>query len=182
LNSRRRLFGVPILLWISVAAVIATIATGTILSTILNNPSQVMISWNQSIPSNTIVGHYYNWSINTRSPKTYDAPHLTIFVNSASPLTDWNIVNITITSVATGETRNLLNSPSGPLSGGHMWAYNTVLIPQGSKTPEILGTWQFNSKAPLTKYTIQASLSPIGFDSNQNFDSNIINATTTLNS
>jgi hypothetical protein len=56
-----------------------------------------------------------------------------------------------------------------------MFAYNTVFIPQGSTTPEIIGSWQFNSRAPLTTYTIQAELTPT-----QPQISNIINSTTIL--
>jgi|SRR6267378_2991326 len=131
MNPKRKLRGVPIILWIIIGITIGTIVTATILSSILNNPPpQVTISWNQHIPSNANVGHGYDWSINIQSPKTYDAAHLLVFLSSPVPFTDWNIINVPIRSLATGETRNLINSPSGPPSGGHMFAYNTVFIPQ----------------------------------------------------
>jgi hypothetical protein len=177
MNSRRKILGVPIVLWIIIAATIGTIITAAILTSIINNrPPEVTISWNQRISPNTIVGHSYNWSINIQSTKSYDAANLLVFLNCTAPLMDWRIINVTIFSVATGETRNLIDSRNGPLSGGQMFAYNSVFIPQGSTAPEIIGSWEFNPKAPLTTYTIHAELD------SPSFLSNVISATTTLNS
>lgn len=177
MNSRRKLLGTPVILWIIAVVATGIVVTATILSSILSNLPQVNISWNQQIPSNTNVGHYYNWSINIQSPKTYDAARITVDLTSPVGFTDWNIINFTVRSLATGETQTLSDSPQGPPSEGHMFAYNNVFIAQGSNTPELTGSWQFNSKAPLATYTILAYLNPNPAGTQS---SDIINATTTL--
>jgi hypothetical protein len=181
MNSRRKIIGVPIILWIIIAALIGTISTATIVTTVIlngihNGNQHLSITWNQQIPASTLTGQTYTWSINTDS-SINDSGIFAFYLKGGVPLTDPTIINLTVRSVAGGPSSINIFPPS---QGGFAETGTVADIPEGSHTAEIIGSWTFNSNAPLTTYTIQVSMG-VGHRANT-LTSNTITTSTILNS
>ncbi len=162
MNLGRRIVGVPLLLWVLVALLVAVVAGAVILSNILQTTTHVSppsstapiaLTWVNQLPASITIGQAASWWFtygNTNPSNGYNIV-LAVDLAAGQTLDNAGVVMFQITNGPWGaQTVPLAAISNGHLHGGT----NAVAIGPGA-TGNVQGLITFNSNAPTVDYTLQ---------------------------